>query len=82
MKKIFLAFIVTAFFAVNSLNVIADPPGPPAPGGGSPSGSGGTPVGAPIDSGVYVLITLGAAYGLRKIYEMRKKEDQKEVQEE
>ena len=79
MKKLLLALIVTASFAVGSLNVIADPPSPPDPGGGGgPSGSGGVPVGAPIDSGVYVLISFGVAYGLGKIYELRKKEVQKE----
>jgi len=46
---------------------------PPHPNGGSNPGGGNTPVGggAPIDGGLSILIALGAAYGGRKIYQIK-----------
>lgn len=53
------------------INLMADPPSPPSPGG-TPVGTG-TPVGAPIDNGVFVLIVLGIIYGTYKLYQFRGK---------
>ena len=65
---IFLLILVPLFIA----GVFADPPGPPNPGG-PPGSNGGVPVGAPIDSGIGVLLALGLIYGCYKIYEIWKK---------
>ena len=50
------------------------PPIPPPPGGGGPGG-GGTPVGAPIDGGLGILIALGLGYGGMKLYQVRKENE-------
>ncbi len=52
-------------------NIFADLP--PNPGGGP--GGGDLPVGggSPVGSGLVILITLGAAYGSKKIFNARKK---------
>lgn len=47
---------------------------PPPPGGGH--GGGGNSQGAPIDGGLGILLLLGAGYGAKKIYVVRK--DKKE----
>jgi len=50
---------------------------PPPNGGENPTepGSGNTPVGggAPIGSGLVILMTLGAAYGGKKVWDFRNK---------
>jgi hypothetical protein len=70
-------FLLAPLFLVLVLTtqVFADPPGPPGPGG-SPVSGGGTPVGAPVDNDVIILIFLGAMYGLYKIYLLRKRSTQ------
>jgi hypothetical protein len=73
MKKIFkvvLFLFIGLFLSVCS--VLADPPQPPDPGGGTPGG-GGIPVGAPIEDGFIVMLLLAASYLGFKIYEIRKK---------
>ena len=72
MKKMFRKILIlTVVFFGYSLITLADPPGPPSPGG-SPTGSGGTPVGAPIDGGLGILLAMGAGYGARKFSLARK----------
>jgi len=72
MKKLFRKILIlTVVFFSFSLITLADPPGPPAPGG-TPVGSGGTPVGAPIDGGLGILLAMGIGYGARKFYQARK----------
>ncbi|MBE0637760.1 MAG: hypothetical protein IH598_04510 [Bacteroidales bacterium] len=61
------------FFLVLTTTLTAQDP-PPPPGGHGLEGNqtppgGGTPVG----SGLVILLTLGAAYGGKKVYEMRKR---------
>jgi hypothetical protein len=71
MKKIFTSLLfIFLFICLPVLITLGDPPGPPGPGG-NPVGNGGTPVGAPIDSGVFVLLALGVAYGAMKIYQIK-----------
>ena len=54
-----------------TLNAKADAPPPPPPEHGE---TGNVPGGgAPIGGGLFILLGLGAAYGGKKIYEMRKK---------
>lgn len=56
---------------------IAQDSPPPPPGGstGQSDGTGGADGdrnGAPIGGGLFILLALGAAYGGKKIYDMRK----------
>ncbi|HBZ65336.1 MAG TPA: hypothetical protein DEO70_00745 [Bacteroidales bacterium] len=74
MKKNILKLIVTGIIVVAPALMIAQPPpslnssgtavdGNPIKGGGS----------APIGSGIALLLTLGAGYGAKRIYDARKK---------
>ncbi len=45
----------------------------PNNGGGGPGG-GNAPVGAPLGSGLVILLSLGIAYGGSKVYQWRKKD--------
>lgn len=71
MKNLKKLLIVGILVLAPALMILADPPGPPPPGG-DPT-LGGTPVGAPIDGGVSILLALGIGYGTRKIVQLRKK---------
>ncbi|MFA5971103.1 MAG: hypothetical protein WC780_02030 [Lentimicrobiaceae bacterium] len=77
MKKIFIAIIVAVFVGLN-LGVIADPPPPPPDptiaGSNSPVGDSS---GAPIGSGITLLISLAGLYGGKKVYDA-KRESKKE----
>ena len=71
MKKIKKVIaILLVFTGIMALNIFADPPTPPNPGG-SPVGNG-DPVGAPIDGGLGFLFILCTGYGARKIYSINK----------
>ncbi|MEI6888767.1 MAG: PID-CTERM protein-sorting domain-containing protein [Bacteroidales bacterium] len=74
MKK-FIYLTMITFLLILSIAVMADGPPPPPPD----SGSGGTPVGAPIDGGLGILLAMGAAYGGKKLYKARK--DRKKEEE-
>ncbi|MDY0075710.1 MAG: hypothetical protein RBR87_00420 [Bacteroidales bacterium] len=66
MKKILIKLTFIIAFTISSIALLAQgPPDPP----GDP-GSGGGPVGghAPIGGGIAILLSLGAAYGGRKVY--------------
>ncbi len=69
MKKIIFVLISSflLFFSPVLINsAFADAPPDP---GGDPNGGGGTPVGGtPIGSGIVLLIAMGAAYGMKKVY--------------
>ncbi|MFZ4740319.1 MAG: PID-CTERM protein-sorting domain-containing protein [Bacteroidales bacterium] len=68
MKKI----IITALIAFSSVGLFAQPI--PPPGGGAPGtghGLGGNQ-GAPIDGGLSILMLLGAVYGAKKVYSLKK----------
>lgn len=67
-----LLFLIAIALLI-SLNTLADPPSPPGGGSTGNSGTQGPPVGAPIDSGVIVLLAMGAAYGGNKLVLARKK---------
>jgi len=74
MKKAIKIVLLTVFFLTLTvaLNVLM---AQPMPGGDPSSGGGNAPVGgyAPIGSGLVILLALGAAYGTKKLYEIRKK---------
>ncbi|HEX7411683.1 MAG TPA: hypothetical protein VF298_06030 [Bacteroidales bacterium] len=72
-RGILLSAILLSLFI--TLVVLADPPAPPGGNGGpgsTPVSGGGTPVGAPIDGGLFILLALGAGYGAKKVYNLRK----------
>jgi len=79
MKKL-LAIVTILLFFILPMISLADGPPPPPPGGGGPGG-GGTPVGAPIDGGLGILLALGLGYGAFKIYKVKKVEDPAEIEE-
>jgi len=68
MKKTFISILTIATFMIMPLFSVGQDKGPGEPPGdpeGPPIDGGG----APIGSGIAVLLTLGAAYGTRKVYQ-------------
>lgn len=67
MKKIIAQLSLVTVLILTSTALLAQGPPPPP---GDPNAGGG-PVGgnAPIGSGLAILLTLGAAYGGRKVYQ-------------
>ena len=62
--------LVIAILTLASTTLLAQVPPPPPPGHGE---TGNQPGGnAPIASGLFILIGLGAAYGGKKLYDLRK----------
>jgi hypothetical protein len=72
MKKTIKSVIVAVM--ILSLPLLSLAQNPPHPNGGNGPGGINTPVGggAPIDGGLSIMLLLGAAYGSRKIYRMKK----------
>ncbi len=69
MKKI---LALTAILLIGGFSLLAqDPPPPP----NEPSGGNNPPVGggSPVGSGLTIMLALGAAYGGKKIYELKNK---------
>ena len=60
LKKISVVFFLIAVLSVSELAAAGPPPPPP-------------PVNIPIDGGVSFLIAAGAAYGIKKMRDSRKK---------
>jgi hypothetical protein len=67
-KMILIIALVVSPFIVNQVNAQPDTPGTGSSGGHSMGG------GAPIGSGIALLLSLGAGYGIKKVYSHRKKE--------
>ena len=70
-KLIFSIVFVLAFLISNQLLAQGAPPPPPDGHGGDTNQPAGN--GAPIGSGVAILLALGAAYGGKKVWEYRKR---------
>lgn len=72
MKKIFNLIALVTFLMAAPLFLNAQ--NPPHPNGGSGPGGGNTPVGggAPIGGGLIIMMMMGAAYGSRKVYNLKK----------
>jgi hypothetical protein len=74
-KKL-VSIIGISLFCLLFNPAFADGPPPPPSGHGNsgnatpPSGGGG----APIDGGLSILLALAAAFGAKKVYDIRKKE--------
>jgi hypothetical protein len=78
MKRIIRILTITAFLATAPLLLLAQ--APPHPNGGNAPNTGGktnTPVGggAPIDGGLSILLVLGAAYGAKKVFMVKREEE-------
>ena len=70
MKKHYKFLIITLIIlAVTSANIHAQAPPPPPNHGETGNVPGGN---APIASGLFILLGLGAAYGGKKLYDLRK----------
>lgn len=64
-------FLVLAFFCIATVSIAqTQAPPPPRHGMTDPTVPGGS---APIGEGIVLLVALGAAYGGKKVYSMRRK---------
>jgi hypothetical protein len=76
MKKIIIILISSFLLLLSPVfinGVFADAPPDP---GGDPNTGGGTPVGgSPIGSGMVLLMSLGAAYGIKKVYRFNQSDE-------
>jgi hypothetical protein len=77
MEKI---FILLAFLTIGIISLMAQAP-PPPPESATNSGTNGFVGGpaapsAPVGSGTFILLALAAAYGGRKVYNMKAAESQ------
>jgi hypothetical protein len=79
MKKLKLILVLFAIMALPLLSLSDVPPPPNGTGTGGPGG-GGTPVGAPIDGGIGILLAMGLAYGGKKLYDIRKEKAEPETE--
>ncbi len=70
-KKIKLLTIAITTVLLSTTIAFAQDAPPPPPGGGH-GGSGNQTAGAPIGGGLFILLGLGAAYGGKKLYDLRK----------
>lgn len=71
MKSFLITLVTFTLLAFSTSSLFAQDPPPPPPDHNS---SGNVPGGgAPIGSGLLVLIALGAAYGGQKVYDISKK---------
>jgi len=88
MRNFFYKYLLfISFFAVISIQLFADPPGPPSPGGDPTTERGSRcvggredPSGAPIGDGIGIILVLSVIYGTWKIYSSRK--ENTEIQDE
>ena len=71
MKKFIKTLAIIALVTVGTTLMAQNPP---HPNGGNAPGSGNTPVGggAPIGGGLIMMMIMGAAYGARKIHQLKK----------
>ncbi len=73
MKKSFVQLLIIVSFTFTSTFLLAqDAPPPPPPPPSDHGETGNAPAGAPIGGGLFILLGLGAAYGGKKLYDLRK----------
>ncbi len=75
MKTIMKKPLLLLFMITLSLGLFAQVPPPPPEGGHGQSGNQEPGGGAPIGSGLGILLALGAAYGGRKVYKAFQKQE-------
>ncbi len=73
MKKSIISIIAIVLFVVVQLPVFAQADGPGDPGG-DPEVGGDPPLGAPLDGGTLLLLSLGVAYGIKKYHNYKNEE--------
>jgi hypothetical protein len=83
-SKISASILLTIILTVASLSLYAQPGGvpndPSLPDAGTPTnGAVGHPVGAALASGLYILLLLGGVYGSYKLYDVKQKKDQEQI---
>jgi len=66
--------IAGATFITSNISAQTDPPPPPSGHGESGNQAPGGGGGAPIGGGLFILLGLGAAYGVKKVF-LEKKEE-------
>lgn len=73
MKKLHKILLVALIITITAtVNIYSQPP-PPPPSSGHGSTTNQAPGGgAPIGGGLFILLGLGAAYGGKKLYDLRK----------
>jgi hypothetical protein len=71
LKPLIVSLILFYFIAIGYAGLAQEPPHPPPPPSEKGTGTNHGPAGAPIESGVTVLLAMGAAYGAFKLYRMR-----------
>jgi len=71
-KILIISLTLGLLFGISAISVAQ--PGPPPPPGGHGSEGNQSPGGtAPIGTGLFIMITMGAAYGAKKLFDARKK---------
>jgi len=72
-KSIFFKTLTVIFFLVLTTALPAQNPPPPPPGGHGQTGNQSPPGGGvPVGSGLVILLSLGAAYGGKKVFDLKK----------
>jgi hypothetical protein len=71
--KTFIKILFLTLFTLNSILLFSQGAPPPPPDGHGSSTNQDPGGGAPIGSGVGILLALGAAYGGKKVWDYRKK---------
>ncbi len=74
MKRFIAIVSIVVFTLLLSISSIAQPP--PSPPAGVGSGDHEIGGNAPIGGGLFILLGLGAAYGIRKLYKFHQEEDE------
>jgi hypothetical protein len=77
MKRLFKPLMFTlilVFFIALTQNILAQgPPPPPSEKGSTSNHDPEGPTGSPIDPGTGIFLILAAGYGMKKVYNARKK---------
>lgn len=71
MKKIVIQLMIIVSFTLGSHTLLAQGP-PPPPADHGAGGNQTADNGAPIGGGLFILLGLGAAYGSKKLYDLKK----------
>lgn len=74
MKKYILTLLFTLAFTLFATTGFSQGPPPPPTGAGHGASGNQTGGSAPVGSGLFVLLSLGVAYGSKKLYRIHKKD--------